>query len=129
LLLPHERLGNVGNAQHFIGLVSLASELHSVACFGYGSAGKIRDLIGTPAFCLERGCCVPHAPPNAASFLINNACKLVHSLTGTAVFATTGHLISALANHVSWRAIAAHHDNNAVAGRHTAAHVRRISPN
>jgi hypothetical protein len=38
-------------------------------------------------------------------------------------------LINALPIHVSWRAVATDHDNITVAGRYTAANVRRSSPN
>jgi hypothetical protein len=85
LILQHERLANLGNAQTFVGLVSPQRELHGVVAFGSGPAGDIRRRIG-PALCLQRGCCVSHAPPNAASFLINNACKLVYRITGVDKF-------------------------------------------
>jgi hypothetical protein len=39
-----------------------------------------------PAYCLERGACVHYAPPNAASYLISAACKLVRRLTGVTLF-------------------------------------------
>lgn len=86
LILRYEWLGNLGRAQHFIGLISPTRYLCGVACFGYGPSGYIRKLIGDPAFCLERGACVHFAPPNAASFLINRACKLIHRLTGVERF-------------------------------------------
>ena len=40
----------------------------------------IRDIIGGPALCLQRGACVHYAPHNARSFLINRACRLVYRL-------------------------------------------------
>jgi hypothetical protein len=86
LVAAHEWLGNIGQATLFVGLYSPGRELHGVACFGHGSTGAIRKRIGSPALCLERGACTPDAPPNAASFLINAACRLVHRLTGTARF-------------------------------------------
>jgi hypothetical protein len=86
LILQHEWLGNIGKAGIFIGLLSPERELQGVACFGHGPGGMIRQRIGAPALCLERGACTQDAPPNAASFLINHACKLVHRLTGTARF-------------------------------------------
>jgi hypothetical protein len=84
LITRYEWLGNMGRASLFVGLFSPARELNGVACFGHGPQGKIRELIGSPALCLERGACVHYAPRNAASFLINHACKLAYRLTGTA---------------------------------------------
>jgi len=86
IILNYEWLGNIGRATHFVGLVSPLRKLHGVACFGYGPAGNIRDLIGSPALCLERGACVHYAPSNSASFLINHACKLIYRLTGIELF-------------------------------------------
>lgn len=86
IILRYEWLGTMGNSQEFIGLWSRERELYGVACFGFGPGGPIRNLIGEPALCLERGACVHYAPRNAASFLISHACKLMHRLTGTALF-------------------------------------------
>ena len=82
----HEWLGNVGKATLFVGLFSPARGLQGVVCFGHGPTGKIRDIIGYPAFCLERGACNHRAPRNAASFLFAEACKLVHRTTKVAIF-------------------------------------------
>jgi hypothetical protein len=90
IILQYEWLGSIGRSIHFVGLFSPCRELEGVACFGYGPAGVIRKLIGEPALCLERGACVHWAPPNAASFLIARACKLVYRLTGTATFFAYG---------------------------------------
>src|SRR3954451_4738626 len=62
--------GTLGHATIFVGLIAPSRALEGVACFSYGPSGNIRSLIGEPAMCLERGACVPDAPPNAASFLI-----------------------------------------------------------
>jgi hypothetical protein len=86
VVLKYEWLGNVGKSSVFVGLFSPSRELHGVACFGHGPAGNIRGRIGSPAFCLERGACVHYAPPNAASFLINSACKLVFRISGVPIF-------------------------------------------
>jgi hypothetical protein len=86
MIAAHEWLGNIGHATTFVGLLSPSRELLGVACFGHGPTGGIRRRIGSPALCLERGACGPDAPPNAASFLINAACRLVHRLTGVAIF-------------------------------------------
>lgn len=86
LILKYEWLGNVGRAKHFIGLFSRTRKLHGAVCFGYGPAGKIRDRIGNPAWCLERGACIHYAPPNAASYLISGACRLIFRLTSVPLF-------------------------------------------
>jgi hypothetical protein len=86
LILRYEWLGTLGPATIFIGLLSPTRELEGAACFGWGPTGPIRLLIGEPALCLERGACVHYAPRNAASFLINNACKLVMRVTGVSRF-------------------------------------------
>src|SRR5262249_4891840 len=49
-------------------------------------SGNIRKLIGEPALCLERGACVHYAPRNAASFLINTACKLLYRTISVPLF-------------------------------------------
>jgi len=90
IIARYEWLGTMGRTTIFAGLLSPNRDLHGVACFGYGPAGPIRSLIGDPALCLERGACVHYAPRNAASFLINAACKLVHRTTGTPLFFAYG---------------------------------------
>ncbi len=78
VILKFEWLGDIGHAHTFVGLYTADHELLGVACFGHGPApAAMRTLLGGAALCLERGACVPHAPPNAASFLIPKACKLV----------------------------------------------------
>ena len=101
----YEWLGTIGQATQFVGLFSPHRELEGAACFGYGSTGTIRDIIchgkppktgigppqpPPPALCLERGACVHWAPPNAASYLISRACKLVHRLTKVDIFFAYG---------------------------------------
>src|SRR5262245_57949890 len=87
LIMRYEWLGNPGTANLFVGLKSPDRELQGVACFGYGPAGiGMRQRLGGPALCLERGACVHYAPRNAASFLITHACKLVCRITGTERF-------------------------------------------
>jgi hypothetical protein len=81
LILQYEWLGDMGRATMFVGLKERGGELIGVACFGHGPAGAIRAKIGKPAWCLERGACVHWAPPNAASFLIARACKLICQTT------------------------------------------------
>jgi hypothetical protein len=82
IILHYEWLGSLGKANYFVGLLSPNREIEGVACFGHGPAGDVRNIIGSPALCLERGACVHYAPPNAASFLINAACKLISRAHG-----------------------------------------------
>jgi hypothetical protein len=95
MIEEYEWLGTFGKSTTFIGLVSPERELHGVACFGWGPGGYIRKKIGARqhqnddgelALCLERGACVHYAPPNAASFLINGACRLICRCTSTSIF-------------------------------------------
>jgi hypothetical protein len=83
LVERYEWLGNCGQATLFVGLYAPGRELQGVAAFGHGPQSTIRDIVGSPALCLERGACTPKAPRNAASYLINAACKLVYDITGT----------------------------------------------
>jgi hypothetical protein len=90
IILKYEWLGTMGKARHIVGLLSPDREIQGVACFGPGPGGDINLDIGWSVMCLERGACVHYAPPNAPSFLINGACKLVYDLTGTAIFFAYG---------------------------------------
>jgi hypothetical protein len=91
LILTYEWLGNMGRANFFVGLYSPQRELIGVACFGYGPASAtMRKLLMGEALCLERGACVPHAPKNAASFLISHACHLVYRTTEISRFFAYG---------------------------------------
>jgi hypothetical protein len=91
LILTYEWLGDMGRAQHFFGLIAPHSgALIGAACFGYGPAGQIRNRIGDPALCLERGACTHRAPPNAASFLISRACKDIAAKIGVHRFFAYG---------------------------------------
>jgi hypothetical protein len=101
LILRYEWLGTMGRTNIFIGLLSPERELYGVACFGHGpqpvknggiscSTSKpladIGHIIGVPVLCLERGACVHYAPPNAASYLITRATKLIYRDQGVARF-------------------------------------------
>jgi hypothetical protein len=86
LIERYEWLSNAGRTTIFVGLFSTQRELQGVVCFGYGPQGRIRELIGSPALCLERGACVHWAPQNAASFLISRAVRLVYRTSGIARF-------------------------------------------
>jgi hypothetical protein len=85
LIQAYEWLGTV-RGTIFVGLFGPCGELQGAVCFGAGPAGAVEGRIGGPPLCLERGACVHYAPPNAASFLISRACKLVSSLTGVVRF-------------------------------------------
>jgi hypothetical protein len=65
--------------------LKINGELLGVACFGKMGQKISQICEGTPnetaelaqaTVCLQRGACVPHAPKNAASFLIRKACRL-----------------------------------------------------
>ena len=53
-------------------------KLLGVSCFA-AMGGPVSNICGNEyapkAICLARGACVPHAPKNAASFLVRWACK------------------------------------------------------
>ena len=100
VILKYEWLGDLGQSGLFVGLFAPRGELLGASCFGHGPPtgqprrptdageeyGTMRDLIGSPAYCLERGACTHRAPPNAASWLITRACKLVRRSTGVERF-------------------------------------------
>ena len=111
IILKFEWLGDMGaTSTRFVGLFTAEHELIGVACFGSGPADQAKKKktkkdgkhiphasnktmltrLGGPALCLERGACVPHAPPNAASFLISRACKLMFQVTGVPRFFAYG---------------------------------------
>ncbi len=90
IILKYEWLGNMGKAKHFVALRSPERAVYGVACFGHGPGGGIRNVIGEPALCLERGACVHYAPRNAASFLIAHACRLMAVTHGVQIFYAYG---------------------------------------
>jgi hypothetical protein len=71
-----EWLGTVGRARIWFGLHSPDGELLGVAGFGEGA----HDASRCGALVLERGCTLPHAPPNAASFLIGRALRALRQV-------------------------------------------------
>jgi hypothetical protein len=99
IVTKYEWLGDTKGTL-FVGLLSPLRDLQGVACFGWGPGGgkeksngkwgTIRDIIGGPALCLERGACVHYAPPNAASFLITHACQLIHRVNKIGIFFAYG---------------------------------------
>lgn len=111
VILKFEWLGDMGNTSNkYVGLFTAEHELIGVACFGSGPADQAKKKktkkggkhiphasnktmmtrLGGQAICLERGACVPYAPPNAASFLISRACKLMFQVTGVSRFFAYG---------------------------------------
>lgn len=67
----------------------LNGELIGAVCIGT-MGGNIRLICGkeyaNKTVCLMRGACVPHAPKNAASFLIRQACRLAFKEFGWCIF-------------------------------------------
>jgi hypothetical protein len=76
LIQLYEWLGTSGRARYFFGLEGPSGELLGAVGFGHGA----HDASKCGALILERGCCVPHAPPNAASFLIGRALRALRKL-------------------------------------------------
>lgn len=72
------------------GLKSPTGALLGVAVFGWTMSTEASWICGKEnsrlAICLERGACVPDAPPNAASFLISRAVKLMADDHGYRIF-------------------------------------------
>jgi hypothetical protein len=85
----YEWLGTMGRSAHCCGLF-LDGILLGVACFGWPAGIESRDICGRDrrhlAIALERGACVHWAPPNAASFLISHACRLIARQYGYRIF-------------------------------------------
>ena len=69
--------------------LKLNGELLGAVIFGT-MGGNIRLICGEEyagrTVCLMRGACVPHAPKNAASFLIRHACRLAFEDFGWCIF-------------------------------------------
>jgi hypothetical protein len=72
------------------GLKTASGALLGVTVFGYTMSDGSRWICGREnkhlAICLDRGACVPDAPPNAASFLISRAVKLAAEDHGWRIF-------------------------------------------
>jgi len=68
----------------------IGDELLGVAIFGMSTSSEAHAICGqdyaAQSICLARGACVPHAPANAASFLIRHACKQACREFGWQVF-------------------------------------------
>jgi hypothetical protein len=76
LILKREPLGTLGNARIFFGLRTPAGRLIGAVGFGHGPHSAGADAV------LERGCCLPGAPRNAASFLIGRALRYGRRVLG-----------------------------------------------
>jgi len=93
LISKHEWLATrgaaMGAATKWCYGLFLGTILLGVACFNKGPINP-RNICGpdtvTNTVALCRGACVPHAPANAASFLIRHACQLANREYGFEVF-------------------------------------------
>lgn len=78
VILKYEWLGTMAQATRACYGLKLNGELLGVACFA-AMGGPVRNICGErhagKAVCLARGACVPHAPKNAASYLVPRACR------------------------------------------------------
>jgi hypothetical protein len=76
MIRQHEWLGTTGGARIFFGLRSAIGELLAVVGFGHGphAASQKGELV------LVRGCTMPWAPRNAATFLIGRALRALRKL-------------------------------------------------
>ena len=92
IILKYEYLGTMAAGTRFsYGLYSSDSELLGAVCFSLNASPEARWICKPRAtikrtICLARGACVPHAPKNAASFLVRHACRLLHQEHGYSVF-------------------------------------------
>jgi hypothetical protein len=85
IILKYEWLKTMASGTVACYGLKLNGELLGVACFNI-MGQKIREIckgdteaetkdLANKTVCLARGACVPHAPKNAASFLIRHACR------------------------------------------------------
>jgi hypothetical protein len=89
-ILRYEWLGTMGRSRATYGLRAPDGELIGAAVFGWPASPESRDICGRQhrdrAVCLERGACAPHAPLNAASFLISRATAMAAADHGWSIF-------------------------------------------
>ena len=89
IIYRYEWLGTMGRSVHCVGLF-MGVELLGVTCFGWPASPESRDICGKQnrekAIAIERGACVHYAPPNAGSYLVSHACKLVAREHGYRIF-------------------------------------------
>ena len=76
IILPREHLGTLGSARIFYGLRIPDGRLIGALGFGHGANASGGDIV------LERGCCLPGAPRNSASFMIGRAIRHGRRLHG-----------------------------------------------
>jgi len=87
LITKYEWLGNIPDGCTAYYGLKLNGELLGVVCFAIGGSAEARAVFGdAKAVCLSRGACVPHAPRNAATFLISHACKQAQQQFGWDIF-------------------------------------------
>jgi hypothetical protein len=78
IILKYEWLGTMASGTIASFGLMLNDELLGVGCFGKNGSVEALQAINddtSKVICLVRGACVPHAPKNAASYLIRWACK------------------------------------------------------
>jgi hypothetical protein len=89
LILKYEWLATMARGTRACYGLKSHGELLGVACFA-SMGGPIRNICGPEhadkSICLARGACVPHAPKNAASFLVRWACHQAYRDFGWQVF-------------------------------------------
>jgi hypothetical protein len=89
IILKYEWLRTLGSGVRAYYGLKIDGELLGAVCLGT-MGGDIRNICGEEyadkTVCLMRGACVPHAPKNAASFLIRHACRLAFKDFGWCVF-------------------------------------------
>jgi hypothetical protein len=92
IILKYEWLHTMAaGTRYSYGLHSSDGELLGAVCFSLNASPQARWICKPRAtikrtICLARGACVPHAPKNAASFLVRHACRLMHEQHGYKVF-------------------------------------------
>lgn len=92
IILKYEWLGSMATGTRFsYGLFTSDNELLGAVCFSHHASPEARWICEPKStiphtICLTRGACVPHAPKNAASFLVRHACRMVHKEHGYSVF-------------------------------------------
>src|SRR5580692_9420371 len=90
IILKYEWLQSMASGTSACYGLKLGDELLGVSCFTRMAGKQARSICGAEhkdrAVSLARGACVPHAPKNAASYLIRNACRLAYQDFGWEIF-------------------------------------------
>jgi hypothetical protein len=89
IILKYEWLRTLGSGVRAYYGLKLNGELLGAVCLGT-MGGDIRKICGDDyadkTVCLMRGACAPHAPKDAASFLVRHACRQAFKDFGWCVF-------------------------------------------